>query len=120
MSDKRLVTGQLGEKIAIKHLNKLGYDIVGTNYRCHLGELDIIAREGTCLVFIEVRTKTGKRFGQAIEAMTKNKIKRLKRLSQYYMQHKYRREVLCRLDFIALQLNGENYSVERIDHIKGI
>jgi putative endonuclease len=55
----RKETGNLGEKLARDFLKKKGYKIVETNYRCADGEMDIIAKQKDCLVFVEVRTKTG-------------------------------------------------------------
>ena len=59
----RKETGDLGERVARDFLKKRGYRIVETNFRCREGEIDIVARQRDCLVFVEVRTKSGPGFG---------------------------------------------------------
>jgi len=58
MPSQRTRTGTVGERIAASHLESLGWTLLGRNYRTRLGEVDIIARDGDELVFVEVRTKT--------------------------------------------------------------
>jgi len=120
MSKKKQETGKTGEILAVQHLLDHGYDILETNFRCYLGELDIVARENNTLIFVEVRAKTGKKFGSALESITAEKSRRLKRLASFYMRQQYHKELSCRIDFIALQLSKYDYSLEQIDHIKGI
>jgi putative endonuclease len=60
---KRIEKGKIGELLAQSFLKKKGYRIIETNYRCAAGEIDIVARQGESLVFIEVRTKTNLNFG---------------------------------------------------------
>lgn len=88
------------------------------NYRCRYGEIDIVAREGTLLVFVEVRTRTGTRFGKAVESINAAKKARLSRLARYYLTRELGREVPCRFDLVAIDIGGQ--SPPRINHIKGI
>ena len=67
---KRRDTGILGKKLARDSLNKRGYRILETNYRCPEGEIDIIARHKDSHVFVEVRTKTSSEFGSPEESIT--------------------------------------------------
>ena len=120
MTKKRLDVGQAGEKAARDHLNKIGYKIVQANYRCSLGEIDIVAYDKDVIVIIEVRTKTGTAYGAPEESITAEKGRRLKRLALYYLQTKFRREVPCRIDLIAVVLNKKDYSVSNLNHIRGI
>ena len=121
MTMQRRHTGQAGDREALAWLRKSGYQIEQLNYRCPLGEIDIVAREGETIVFVEVRTRTGTRAGRASESITPAKGRRLKKLALYYLQDKYGRDIPCRLDLIAIQLNpaGEPV-VEEIEHIRGI
>lgn len=120
MTKTRLLIGQAGERAARKHLEKIGYKIIQTNYSCCLGEIDIIAHDKGVTVIVEVRTKTGTAFGAPEESITAKKGYRLKRLALYYLQSEYRREVPCRIDLIAVVLNKKDYSVSNLNHIRGI
>ncbi len=70
MKTRRQETGRRGEELARAFLKKRGFSIVETNYRCPEGEIDIICRDGDCLVFAEVRTKTSREFGSPEESIT--------------------------------------------------
>ena len=60
MSKERLELGRLGEGLALKKIRRLGYKKIVCNYRCTLGEIDIIAKDGDTLVFIEIKTRKGR------------------------------------------------------------
>jgi len=120
MTEKRLRVGKAGEMAAISHLEKQGYTILETNYRCPLGEIDIIARDRKTTVIVEVRTKTGLKFGRPEESITPKKAYRLRRLALYYLQSVYKREISCRIDLVAVILNENDNSVRTLNHIKGI
>ena len=57
MTRERLNLGKLGETLAIKKVRSLGYKVIVANYRCPVGELDLVAKDGDCLVFIEIKTR---------------------------------------------------------------
>ena len=120
MTKERQQVGHEGEKAARLHLEKLGYQIIETNYRCSLGEIDIIARDNDTIVITEVRTKTSSVFGMPEESITAEKARRLRRLALYYLQSAYKREVPCRIDLVAVMLNKDNHSVRKLNHIQGI
>lgn len=120
MTERRRKVGKIGEQAAISHLEQLGYEIVDTNYRCPLGEIDIIAREGGSIVFVEVRTKTGSSFGMPEESITAEKARRLKRLALYYLQSVFRRAVPGRFDLVAVMLDRNSHEVVSLNHIKNI
>ena len=111
--------GAKGEEIAAAHLKKKGYKIIARNYNCLVGEMDIIALDGECLVFIEVRSRWSDRFGTPEESITADKVARLTKIGRYYLAKEVRREVPCRFDFIGIMLdNGDN--VLRLNHIENI
>ena len=83
---KRKDTGALVEKLAAGFLKKRGYKIIGTNYRCARGEIDIIAKHKGSLVFIEVRSKADLRFGSPEESITFTKMRHLRASALYYIQ----------------------------------
>lgn len=120
MTDKRQKVGRAGEEAAREYLKTIGYKIVTTNYRCPLGEIDIIAYDNQTLVIVEVRSKTDIRFGLPEESLTPAKGRRLKRLALYYLQFSTGQEVKCRIDFISLLLDKKDLKVLRLKHIRGI
>ena len=73
--------GRYGERVAVRYLLAAGLQIIETNWRCEIGELDIVARDGRCLVVCEVKTRTSEAFGSPIEAVTTAKVARLRRLA---------------------------------------
>jgi putative endonuclease len=66
---QRLELGKEGEDLALKKVESLGYQCIARNYRCSLGELDLVARDGETLVFIEIKTRKGKSLDYAKEAV---------------------------------------------------
>ena len=73
--------GRRGEAIAARHLVRSGLTIVERNWRCPHGEIDLIARDGADLVFVEVKTRSGLDYGHPLEAITPRKLARLRRLA---------------------------------------
>jgi putative endonuclease len=100
-------TGLMGEKLACEFLGKNGYDIVERNYRCPEGEIDIIARQQDTLVFIEVRTKTSRKYGTPEESITRAKADRLRTLAARYGQSHNNLPEAWRIDVVAIQMNKD-------------
>lgn len=106
MAEKRKELGRLGERIAQEHLRQHGYRIKDTNYRCSHGEIDIIAEDGDCLVFVEVRTRRGRRFGTPEESITAAKSLRLATLAEFYLQTLETPPLYWRIDVVAVELTA--------------
>lgn len=107
--------GQLGEEMALRYLRRQGYRILERNFRCRLGEIDLIAREKEELVFIEVKTRTSTRFGLPQEAVNWEKQRRLSRLAQFYLVSRGLAGINCRFDVVAILLtNGGKPRIEII------
>jgi len=102
---KRRETGILGEKFARDFLKRRGYRIVETNYRCTEGEVDIVARDGDCLVFVEVRTKKSLEFGSPEESITPIKKERMIAVASRYRQTHENLPPLWRIDVVAVELD---------------
>ncbi len=87
MSQKKYnhVTGKTGEQLGIEYLKERGYQIVGHNVRAPFGEIDLVAREGNALVFIEIKARRSLAFGRPEEAVTLQKRKQLERLASWYL-----------------------------------
>lgn len=84
--DDRQGLGRRGEELAAQQLAAQGYQIVAQNWRCETGELDLVARDGECLVLVEVRTRRGRSMGSPEESITAAKQARLIALSEAYVQ----------------------------------
>lgn len=111
--DPRIGTGQTGEDLAVCYLENQGYTIVERNYRKRIGEIDIIARDGECLVFIEVKTRSNRRFGSPFDAVDFRKQQQISRVALAFMtQHRFG-EVPVRFDVIGVHLE-ESPRVELI------
>lgn len=111
--------GRHGERKACKYLQKLGYRILGTNYRCKAGEIDIIAADHETLVFVEVKTRSSDQFGTPQEAVTPAKLRSVRQAAQYYLIESSAHDTPVRYDILALTI-GQNGKVKNIEHITNI
>ena len=107
MSDGRKRLGAWGEKVAREQLQAQGYTIVAQNWRCPLGEMDVIAQEGDTLVFVEVKTRRGRDSGSPEEAITPHKARKLWSVAQSYLSEKELGDIPWRLDMVAVELDKE-------------
>lgn len=107
-------TGRQGENIALDYLKNEGYLIVERNYRCHLGEMDIIAKEGDTLVFVEVKSRRSRNFGAPQEAVGTKKQRKLSMIALFYLQEQRAPEVNARFDIIAVHIGSGKPHVELI------
>lgn len=112
-------TGSLGEKLACQYLQKLGYKILERNYRIRGGEVDIVAKDGEYLVFVEVKTRYSHEYGLPSESITPFKIKALLRSARFYIQKIKWGDKGYRLDFISVDFadNKDNPKLELIKNI---
>jgi putative endonuclease len=105
MSVARQRLGRLGEELAAERLLALGYSIVERNYRCPHGELDLVARQADCWVFVEVRTRHGERFGTPEQSITPRKRAHLIAAAQHFLQARALADVPWRIDVVAVALS---------------
>jgi putative endonuclease len=98
LSSKAL--GNSGERIARAHLERLGWQMLATGFRCAQGEMDIIAMDGATLVFVEVKTRRGKMHGTPVEAVDARKQSKLVAIAQAYLAARDAggEEPACRFD----------------------
>lgn len=87
MTDRRRALGQLGEEAVAAWYEARGYDVVVRNWRCRDGELDLVVRDGRTFVFCEVKTRTSDAFGAPVEAVTRTKQMRLRRLAAKWLEN---------------------------------
>jgi putative endonuclease len=108
-------TGNYGEDIACKFLKNIGYEIIEQNYFYGHGEIDIIAKDGDELVFVEVKYRTNLEFGPPELSISKGKQKLIRRTAEAYLFNKQIKDQDCRIDLIAiLHLKDEK---PKINHI---
>ncbi len=120
MSNK--IKGKYGEDLAVNYLIKNGYAIVERNYRfSRYGEVDIIALDKDALCFVEVKTRTSNAFGTALEAVTKQKLDKIRKCALFYIQNSKCRFKRYRIDAVSVFLSGDIGKKEpEINHIKDI
>ena len=105
---ERQRVGRLGEQLACASLARRGYDIVERNWRCPQGEIDIVARDGECWVFVEVKTRRGREAGLPEDGLTRQKAGRLAELAQVYLHEHALGQVDWRIDLVAIELDGRD------------
>ncbi len=99
--------GRVGEVVACQYLRKKGYRIVEQNFRCKLGEVDIIAKDGDVYVFTEVKTRRNKKYGRPIEAINAYKLRNIIQTVQVYVKKKHLYSYDLRIDVIEVFVDTE-------------
>jgi len=116
MSRARQALGKTGEDLACRELERRGYVIVARRYRRRGGELDIVARDGPTLVFVEVKARAGRVFGAAAEAITGFKRRRIAQLARDYMMRHRLSACPCRFDVVSIHFDAGGPVVEVIQN----
>ena len=94
--------GATGEDRAVDHLLRSGLRIVERNYRCKVGELDVVARDGAVLVFVEVRSRRSAEYGSALDAVSFHKRRKVTRVAMAYLAARRPRFTEARFDVVAI------------------
>jgi putative endonuclease len=100
--------GLLGEEISAELVIKRGMEILARNFRCRCGEIDIIARDGDQIVFIEVKTRRSLGYGQPEEAVNYHKQAKIRMVAAYYLAKQVHLPRKCRFDVYSLYMNQNN------------
>ena len=98
----RITLGKAGEDYACRELERCGYEILARRFRTRLGEIDIVAREGDTLVFIEVKARRTTRFGEPVEAVDWRKRQTIARLAAEYVLRYSIGNACCRFDVVSI------------------
>lgn len=106
-----------GEAEAARYLRRLGWEIVETNWHCRYGEIDLIARQGKSLVFVEVKTRRSRSFGLPEEAITPSKRQRIVRSAWTYIEANGLQGADWRVDVIAIE-GRSGLASKRLDHYR--
>jgi len=112
--DHRQSLGKRGEDLACAELEKRGYVILDRRFRTRCGELDIVARDGTVLVFIEVKARSGSNFGTPFESVTWKKRQRLSQMAASYLFARRLVSVACRFDVVSVLEQEGTHTIELI------
>jgi len=115
-SSGRMRTGKKGEDIACAYLKSRGYRIVERNYKCPLGELDIVARDGDAIVFVEVKSRKSEEFGDPQLAVGLEKQKKVSRISLTYLKEKHLYPCNARFDVVAIKMLPDGITIELIQN----
>ncbi|MFZ4373549.1 MAG: YraN family protein [Mycobacterium sp.] len=111
--------GALGEQLAVEHLRALGLRILARNWRCRSGELDVIAADGDrTVVFIEVKTRSGDGFGGIAEAVTRAKVRRIRRLAGIWLAGQDTGWAQVRIDVIGVRIGRRR--VPEVMYLRGV
>jgi putative endonuclease len=114
MTEPRHAVGKAGEEAAVQFLRQHGYRILERNYRCRFGEIDLIARDGPMLAFVEVKTRRSQKYGPPAEAVTLQKQRHLIKASQAYLIQRRKADELCRFDVVTVEMDAQRSHIELI------
>lgn len=106
--------GKIGEIIATNYLIEQGFKIIANNYKNPIGEIDIIAKEKDYLVFIEVKTRMSRAFGDPMEAVNIAKQNKIRQVATLYLKQHRLMETNCRFDVISVLGSSEDAEVRHI------
>lgn len=115
---RRIAVGQYGEQVAAQKLRADGFVVLDRNWRCSIGELDLVCRDGNELVAVEVKTRSGDLFGSPLEAVTPRKAARLRRLlAQWLGEHQVSPSGL-RVDVVGVRVPTRGAA--QVEHLRGV
>lgn len=110
--------GAYGERVAERFLVDAGLVVLERNWRCPLGEIDIVARDGDCLVVCEVKTRSTTAYGHPLEALSRRKVARLRKLAYAWVEERGVRPRTIRIDLVAVLRSAEGAST--VSHLRAV
>jgi putative endonuclease len=110
--------GAYGERLAADHLAAAGMTLLARNWRCPIGEIDIVARDGDVLVICEVKTRSSTAFGHPLEAVSARKAARLRRLAAAWITATGVHPADVRIDLVGVLRPARGAAA--IDHVRGV
>jgi putative endonuclease len=117
-AQQRSALGAYGEALAAEHLVEQGMTVLDRNWRCDLGEIDLVLRDGPVLVVCEVKTRSSTAFGSPLEGVTERKAARIRRLAARWLAAHSVRPAEVRIDLVGvLAVRG---APVQIDHVRGV
>ena len=118
LAERKGVLGRFGEAVATRHLRDDGMTILDRNWRCAIGEIDVVARDGNTLVICEVKTRSSSRFGSPFDAVTEDKLHRLERLGAAWIRERGVRPSAVRVDVISVMRPAQGPTT--VEHIRDL
>jgi putative endonuclease len=115
-ADGRQFLGKMGEDLACDELARRGYEILERRYRTRYGEIDIVARSGPSLVFVEVKAREGREFGGGEAAVTVCKQQRIVRMAIDFLARRNLQDRPCRFDVVTIDFEGGRPKIEVYPH----
>jgi putative endonuclease len=115
---QRSAVGRYGEDVATRHLVESGMVVLARNWRCDLGEIDVVARDGDTLVVCEVKTRRGLDYGTPLEAVTARKMVRLRRLTARWLAESGQHPPDVRIDVVSVLVRAQGAAV--VEHLRGV
>jgi putative endonuclease len=112
--DGRRALGQRGEAVAEAFLRARRYTIVARNYRCRVGEIDLVALDGPVVVFVEVRSRRGLGRGTPLESVDGRKQARVARVAQHFVAARGWHDRAARFDVVGIRFDAEPPAVEHV------
>jgi putative endonuclease len=112
VSGARASLGKIGEDLACLELKRRGYAILARRYRRRGGELDIVAKDGSTIVFVEVKARESDIFGRGVEAVTATKRRRIVRIALDYLARHGMTESPCRFDVVSIRMGSDEPAIE--------
>lgn len=109
--------GKQGEEIAANYLKNKGFRVLERNFRCRLGEIDIVAAKGKCLVFVEVKTRNSLKYGMPCEAVTPQKLAHIAKTAQFYLLKNHIKQAEQRIDVIEILCIGEKAYIRHTENV---
>ena len=116
MGDERKSLGKAGEDLAERYLKRQGYAILERNYRCPLGEIDLIALNKRVVVFVEVKTRRVDTSGAPLESVNAVKQRRLKRTALHYLNKHRLHDRDVQFDVVGISLRSDPPAVQHVRH----
>ena len=120
MTEERLKLGAWGEEQAAQFLRRRGVKILHRNYRTPVGEIDIIARQGKTLLFVEVKTRRSTVCGVPAEAVGPTKQRQIIRTAEWFLLQKKSIRLQPRFDVVSVLANGDQVDIEHIENAFGV
>ena len=117
MSDSRKKLGAWGEEVAKTHLEANGYKIINQNWRCRIGEIDIIAQKDGIVSFTEVKTRRSRAAGSPEESITPRKAQKLTQLALTWIGEHGRDDLDWQIDLVAVELDSKG-KLLRCEHLE--
>jgi putative endonuclease len=114
--DQRQIFGREGERIAERYLSKKGYRLVERNYRCPVGEVDLIVLDRRVIVFVEVKTRRHERFGVPLESVHTRKQQKMIKAALWFLSDHKLHERDARFDVVGISFGGQEPVVEHIEN----